>query len=434
VPRNIPLFIAFRVFFNARFYYPVLGVLFLDLGLSVAEYALLNAVWAVAILSLEIPSGALADAIGRKRMVVLAACLMVLEMAVFAAVPIGGGTWVFWLLVLNRILSGAAEACASGADEALAYDSLPAADRESDWAGVLSTLVKWQSAAFFFAMLAGAAMFDHEFVKSAFALFGAESLVGPTTKWPVLATLATSFACLAAAIAMRDPGGSTRGKSPREALLNIARGARMVFGNPRIFSLLLALVVCDGFARLLITFASNYNRLLGIPEVLFGPIGAGMALLGFISAPLAKRLVLHATAKVNFTLLALMVMTGLTGAAMVIPAAGIVFLIPIGMTLSMGGFFASHYLNSWAASDIRATVLSFRGVAMNAAYGLAGLGFSLLSARLRAAHPSATEDSIFAQSLPWLPPTFLIICLAALATMALHHQLTRKSAPQSPGS
>jgi len=27
--RNIPLFIAFRVFFNARWYYPVLAVLFL---------------------------------------------------------------------------------------------------------------------------------------------------------------------------------------------------------------------------------------------------------------------------------------------------------------------------------------------------------------------------------------------------------------------
>ena len=63
--RNIPLFIAFRVFFNARFYYPVLGVLFLDLGLSLEQYATLNVIWAVTILLLEIPSGALADVIGR---------------------------------------------------------------------------------------------------------------------------------------------------------------------------------------------------------------------------------------------------------------------------------------------------------------------------------------------------------------------------------
>ena len=40
--RNIPLFIAFRVLFNARWYYPILAVLFLDFGLSVEQYALLN--------------------------------------------------------------------------------------------------------------------------------------------------------------------------------------------------------------------------------------------------------------------------------------------------------------------------------------------------------------------------------------------------------
>ena len=53
--RNIPLFIAFRVLFNARWYYPVLAVLFLDFGLSIEQYALLNVAWAVAIVGLEVP-------------------------------------------------------------------------------------------------------------------------------------------------------------------------------------------------------------------------------------------------------------------------------------------------------------------------------------------------------------------------------------------
>ena len=87
--RNIPLFIAFRVLFNARWYYPVLAVLFLDFGLSVEQYALLNVAWAAAIVGLEVPSGALADQFGRKRMVVVAGSLMVVEMAVFAFAPTG---------------------------------------------------------------------------------------------------------------------------------------------------------------------------------------------------------------------------------------------------------------------------------------------------------------------------------------------------------
>ena len=56
--RNVRLFIAFRVFFNARFYYPVFTILFLDFGLTLEQFALLNAAWAAAIVLLEVPSGA----------------------------------------------------------------------------------------------------------------------------------------------------------------------------------------------------------------------------------------------------------------------------------------------------------------------------------------------------------------------------------------
>jgi MFS family permease len=123
--RNLPLFIAFRVLFNARFYYPVLGVLIMDLGLTLEQYALLNVIWAGTIILLEIPTGALADVIGRKRVVVLASMLMVAEMVVFAFAP--RGDWMFWFLVLNRLLSGAAEACASAAPGARSVLASPTA-------------------------------------------------------------------------------------------------------------------------------------------------------------------------------------------------------------------------------------------------------------------------------------------------------------------
>ena len=36
---NARLFIWFRILFNCRFYYPVFTILFLDLGLSIGEFA-----------------------------------------------------------------------------------------------------------------------------------------------------------------------------------------------------------------------------------------------------------------------------------------------------------------------------------------------------------------------------------------------------------
>src|SRR6201996_7554468 len=89
--RNWRCFVLFRVFFNSRFYYPVLAVLFLDLGLSATQYTLLNFAWALAIVCVDLPAGALADRIGRRPLIVAAAVAMVIEMTALCVAPIGGG-------------------------------------------------------------------------------------------------------------------------------------------------------------------------------------------------------------------------------------------------------------------------------------------------------------------------------------------------------
>ena len=106
--------------------------MFLDFGLTISEFATLNLVWAISIILLEVPSGAFADQVGRKKLVVVSSVLMIFEIGILLLTPVGSGI-VFWMFFLNRILSGAAEAAASGADEALAYDSIPKAERESVW-------------------------------------------------------------------------------------------------------------------------------------------------------------------------------------------------------------------------------------------------------------------------------------------------------------
>jgi len=72
--RNWRIFLWFRVLFSARFYYPVLAVLFLDLGLTATQYTLLNVAWAAASLFSDVPAGVLADRIGRKPLLVAAGC------------------------------------------------------------------------------------------------------------------------------------------------------------------------------------------------------------------------------------------------------------------------------------------------------------------------------------------------------------------------
>ncbi|MCX6964463.1 MAG: MFS transporter [Verrucomicrobia bacterium] len=425
--RNLPLFIAFRVLFNARFYYPVLGVLIMDLGLTLEQYALLNVIWAGTIILLEIPSGALADVIGRKRVVVLASMLMVAEMVVFAFAP--RGDWMFWFLVVNRFLSGAAEACASGADEALAYDSLSMDDRHSTWPRVLESLMRWKSAGFFIAMVAGAALFDANLVTSLTEWTGWEPAEGDTVRWPVYATLATSLLCLAVAINFREP--PRQAPDNRNALShawnNILEGVVHVFTSRQILFLLLGALLIDSFVRIFLTFASNYYRLIDLPPFVNGILGSALALLGFAAAPLAKKMVARRSVATNFIATASLAFVGLVGTALAWPIWGAWVLVPLGLAMSLLQFFTSNYLNKWTDSHVRATVLSFRGMAFNLGYALAGLFFAGITAHLRATHLGADENTIFAMALPWLPSTFLACAILLWTTL----RLTRRSIPAS---
>jgi len=140
--KNVRLFIAFKVFFNARFYYPVFTILFLDFGLTMAQFALLNAIWAATIVIAEVPSGALADILGRRKLMVGAGVVMVTEIALLCFVPRGDPGLLFGVFAFNRVLSGLAEASSSGADEAIAYDALKEAGLQSQWGRVLAMQIR----------------------------------------------------------------------------------------------------------------------------------------------------------------------------------------------------------------------------------------------------------------------------------------------------
>lgn len=78
------------------------------------QFALLNLAWALSIVVAEVPSGALADIVGRRRLVVFAAVMMVVEMSLLAFVPMGASGLLFTVFLINRISSGLSEAAASG--------------------------------------------------------------------------------------------------------------------------------------------------------------------------------------------------------------------------------------------------------------------------------------------------------------------------------
>ena len=421
---NIRLFIAFRIFFNARFYYPVFTILFLDYGLTIEQFALLNTAWAITIVCAEVPSGALADILGRKYLIVATSLLMMAEMCVIAFVPLGNSRLIFWAFLINRVLSGLAEAMASGADEAIAYDSLVEDGNPDDWPKVLSVQMRLRSIGSIITMTIGALIYDPSVVNRLLAWLGSSLSVNQqiTMRFPVYLTLILAILATITALRMTEAKkAENEDNSFRTmAALKITwEAGKWIARTPFALAIILFGMCYDHILRMIVTMTSQYFRQIHLPEASFGVIGSTIALLGLLTPKIAEYMVEKNSPTTNMFWVSGISLTGLFGLTCFFPYWGLLPMALIFIAMMFVSFYTSHYLNQITASHQRATVLSFKGLAFNLAYGLIGFFFALLITQQRATgnvkHPdwsqSAIEDLAFRGAIGWFP-WYAIACLA----------------------
>ena len=426
---NLRRFIIFRLFYSARFYYPVLTILFLDYGLTLEQFGILNLVWALTIVCAEVPSGALADVVGRKRLLVFASVLMVVEMLLLVLVPMGASSLLFSVFLANRICSGLSEAAASGADEALAFDSLKALGRETEWAQLLETTTRVVSLGFFTTMILGAFAYDSAMVNGALHYLSSEWQFSEQTiiRLPIVLTLLTSLVVLGNTLSFYDidKAALTQAKceareageslsAVRDSFAQILKAGRWTFGHQFVFFVILAALALDSVARQFVVLASEYYRSIDIPISWFGFIGAGMALIGILNARLARLMVSNLSPLRNFLCLSGLLVLSLCGVMLAIPHYGVVFAIGAFVILGMVQFQASYYINSAVNSKIRATVLSFKGLALNLGLGVASLLYTGLVGALRERQgdslaSDSSQRAVFLESLQSFPAYYLLL-------------------------
>ncbi|MDR3404904.1 MAG: MFS transporter [Chthoniobacter sp.] len=409
--RNWCRFVLFRVLFNSRFYYPVLAVLFLDLGLSATEYTVLNFAWALAIVFTDLPAGVLADRIGRKPLVVAAAVCMVLEMSLLSVAPRNGGLVLLLCCLANRILSGMAEGMASGADEALVFDSLAERGRSAEWPLVLDQVMRWQGVGMIVAMIVGGAVYDPAFMERFSSFLGANIhfLKSVTLRFPIYLNLVTALGTLWIALGLREPTLREKHVAPecedpagpeKTAWHLVVRAGTWIMRTPAALFVIVAGVLMDSVTRLFLTFSSSYFRTIHLPEATFGLIGATMGGLGLVVSPIARRMVAANSMLLNYGLLGTAILAGLVGVACRWTHWGVLFLLPLAGAMMALGYIVSYYLNALVDSSQRATVLSFKGVAFNLGYGFISLLFALA---LKAGREGGNAQDAVAHGFAFLP-------------------------------
>ncbi|MDP4624918.1 MAG: MFS transporter [Akkermansiaceae bacterium] len=400
-------YVWFTTLYNARAYYPILAILFIDLGLTLDQYVMLNMVWAATIFFFEVPSGALADTLGRKTLLVTAAVLMVVEMSCLLFAPKDGGWVLFGLCVANRLLSGLSEAAASGADEALAYDSLPDGKKDDLWDEVLSKAMRYRSVAFVIAMVLGGLMYDPSIVNRLLP----ESLQISRElahRLPVAMVLIQGLVCLGITLSMVEPKkvlDEAIWPACKSATKLTLETAKWVFTNPRTRVFVLVGLCIDAVVRNFATITSEYYRLIELPEWSFGFIGSAIGFGGIVVPTIAAWLNKRFSPLANLALIGGMALLGLGG---LVPANSWWCLAPAMLLMSMMSFLSftlSRSLNREADSSKRATVLSVKGLAFNLGYG----SFSLAFSGFLASMAGKPEGGAFGAALLWQVPFYAIL-------------------------
>src|SRR6476646_4000299 len=210
--RTLTIFRFYQLFNGIIFTGPVWAVYLLSRGLTLTLFALLEAALHVGLLVAQVPTGALADALGRRRLLVAAGFFT-------AAGELGyvdaRGFGLIWLAGANH---GVAFALRAGADEAYLFDALAHDDAQAQFPRMLGGL--W--AVFQFA--------------SAIS-FLAGGLIATYSR-PLAFWLTAACALVASAIATRLPDDA-RGHA-RHGVHVAARGVRALVHSPRLATLTLA--------------------------------------------------------------------------------------------------------------------------------------------------------------------------------------------------
>ncbi|GIH08144.1 MFS transporter [Rhizocola hellebori] len=360
-------------------WFPLYALYMIDSGVSAGELASLFVIWSVTAFTVEIPSGAWADAFSRRKLVALGAAIRGVGFLIWTIWP------SYWGFALGFVLWGIRSAMKSGAVEALVYDELAAIGQTDAYLRIVGRGQTLAIAAMMLATALGAPIFS----------FGGYGLAG----W---LSVAVSLAGVAAALSFPETprvkatatGGVTEYLHQLRAGLHEARFHPIVRHVLILAIAMAGLTAFDEFLPLLLkelgAATALVPLLLLIPAVAMAAAATVTSRLATISPATAGRLLLAAAA-----LLAIGPLTGHPVLAMLLVAGS------FGAT-QIVRLVSESRLQQAIATTARATVLSVAGLGAELLAVTVYFGYGLGSTHL----PATTLIALFA-----LPLT----CVALLA-------------------
>jgi|APHM01.1.fsa_nt_gi Nitrate/nitrite transporter len=343
---NIPKLYVFRVLGDFMLWTPVIVLFFQENGLNLTQVLLLQSLYSISQIVLEIPSGYLADRKGRRISLIAGAVFGALGMSAYV---LGSG---FWEFLLGELVMSVAGALQSGSASALAFDSLKQDSREDEFTKIKGRMKSSQ-------LISGAAA----------------SLVGGLVaeqglRLTIWYSIPPLVLMVPLALSLRETGLHEKSVRPGYAD-DLRRVANTVLRNkPDLRYVILFSAFVGTSTHVAYFLYQPYMREVGTPLAWFGAIIAGARLLTAAISSSAHRI----EDKVGMgNSLKLVVVTAVLGFALLgsLPSRyAFAFIALHQLVQGLMGPVISDYVNQLTDSADRATVLSIKNLLKRVVYSL----------------------------------------------------------------
>ena len=259
--------LALAYFFSTLYFYIPVGTLYLQgKGLN---YVQINSIWGIIVGTMfltEIPTGVIADRVGRKRAVNLALGLQVLGEVIFIFAR-GYG-----LFVVSAVIGGLGFAFASGCVEALVYESLRERGREGEMTKAMGYIEAAQRLANLIAFSLGGVL--------------VRNLTQERFVTAIVITACAVAVGFVISLTVRESGwgADAEGATPAPSSLKLVRdGLALIRGNRLFAQLVLLALFTIPFVDYLGSLYQPYFVEAGVPPLWFGlarALAAGLCIVG----------------------------------------------------------------------------------------------------------------------------------------------------------
>lgn len=313
---------------------PIIVLFYEENGLGLKEVFLLKSVYSIVLVTLDIPTGYLADAWGRRN------CLLTGCIIAFCGYICYSLSSVFITFFIAEILLGIGQSLVSGADSALLYDTMLHYRRENEY-------LKYEGKV---TMIGN---FSEAFAGIIGGLLATSSL-----RLPFYFQVLIAFIGIPAAILLKEYNMKTKIKNPLSNILGIIRYS-LVTNKSLCYDIMFSGII--GAATLTMAwFVQPILMYIDIPTGFFGIIWTILNLTVGIAALYSDTLNARLGENKTYTFILLFIVGGYVAVSYYLNyfSLGILFLFYI-----VRGFatpILKGYINRQTFSEMRATVLSIR--------------------------------------------------------------------------